>query len=373
MNKIYKQLYSRDNTENVRVWWMEQEDNKYRMCSGLHNGGKIVQSNWTVVEEKNIGKLNATTSEEQATKEIEARYKRQKEQNGYCEKIENIDKFQYFSPMLAHKWIEHKNKVDWSNGVYISPKMDGVRCIFQKNGATSRNGKFYVSFPHILRELKPLFDKIPNLILDGECYTHRLKDNFDKIISLAKKTKPTDEDLIESENNLQYWIFDCPSIKGDFHTRYNTLKELLEPLKDNKWIKLCIHKLIKTEDEIEPNLQEWLTQGFEGLMLNTYDGLYENKRSYGLLKYKLFQDIEAEVVNITEGIGNRSNMLGYFTLKTSDGKIFNSNSRGNEEKYKKILKEKNNIIGKMVTLRFQNYTPDGIPRFPVVISIRDYE
>ena len=369
--KTYKKLYCLDNIGNTRIWWVEQNGNKYRMCSGIENG-KIVESIWTIVEGKNSGKLNETSDEEQAEKEVLAKYKKQKE-TGYWENVEDINKFQYFSPMLAHKWTEHKDKVDWSNGAYISPKMDGVRCILQKSGATSRNGKCYVSFPHILRELKPLFDKNPNLILDGECYTHRLKNDFDKIISLAKKLKPTEKDLVESEKYLQFWIFDCPSIKGDFHTRYNFLKELIQSYKDNKWIKLCDHKLIKSADEIEPNLQGWLVKGFEGIMINTYDGLYESKRSYNLLKYKLFQDVEMEIVDITEGVGNRANMLGYLTLKTPDGKIFDSNARGDEEKYKRMLDEKNNLIGKMATVRFQNYTPNKIPRFPVVISIRDYE
>lgn len=371
--KIYKKLYCRDTIGNIRIWWMEQEGNKYRMCSGIENG-QIVQSLWTNVEGKNLGRSNETSAEEQASKEIDAKYKKQKEQNGYWEKIKDIDKVRFFSPMLAHKWTEHKDKVNWSNGAYISPKMDGLRCIIQKNGATSRNGKIYISFPHILRELKPLFDKIPDLILDGECYTHRLKNNFDKIISLAKKTKPSDEDLIESENNLQYWIFDCPSIKDNFHIRYNTLKELLEPFKDNKWIKLCEHKLIKTEDEIELNLQEWLIQGFEGLMLNTYEGLYEEKRSYNLLKYKQFMDEEFEIVDIDEGTGNRSGMFGRAYLKNKNGKIFKANARGTEEFYIRLLKEKKDLIGKQAIVRYQNLTPDeNVPRFGVIIGIRDYE
>jgi DNA ligase 1 len=342
------------------------------MCSGIESG-KIVESIWTTAEGKNTGKLNETSAEEQAEKEIEARYRKQKE-TGYWEKIKDIDKFQYFSPMLAHKWIEHKDKVDWSRGAYISPKMDGVRCIFQKSGATSRNGKFYVSFPHILRELKPLFDQNPDLILDGECYTHRLKNNFDKIISLAKKLKPTNEDLVESEKYLQFWIFDCPSIGDNFHTRYNSLKELLHPYKDNKWIKLCDHKLIKSSDEIEPNLQGWLVQGFEGIMINTYDGLYESKRSYNLLKYKQFIDEEFEIVDIEEDIGNRSGMFGKAYLKNSNGKIFKANARGNEEFYTRLLKEKKDLIGKSATVRYQNLTPDeGVPRFGVIVAIRDYE
>jgi len=373
IEKIYPQLYSRDTTGNIRVWFMEQNNGRYRTHSGVQNG-QFTITEWTTAEGKNAGKLNETTDVDQATKEIQSKYKKQRE-TGYFDDIKDVDKFQYFQPMLAHKYLEHKDNIVWTNGNYISPKLDGVRAIITKDGAFSRNGKRFSSFPHILRELKPLFDKCPNFIFDGEVYTHKLNDNFDKIISLARKTKPTPQDLIESEANLQYWIFDCPSIKGTYHERYTHLKKLiLENYRDNKWIRLCIHTLIKTDDEIEPALQEWLVHGFEGLMLNTYDGLYECKRSANLLKYKLFIDEDFEIVDIVEGIGNRSGMFGKAVLKDKNGKKFKANARGNENYYIKLLKEKNDFIGKIATVRYQNLTPDeGVPRFGVIVAIRDYE
>ena len=365
--KTYPTLYSRDTTGNIREWFLEQEGNKYRTHAGVQNGQFII-SDWVVVQGKNVGRANETTSIDQATKEILAKYKKQRE-SGYFDDVTQIDNFQYFQPMLAHKWLKCKDGVDWTNGVYLSPKLDGLRCVFTKDGCFSRNGKKFVSFPHIGRELKPLFDKDPNLILDGEIYTHKLKNDFNKIISLAKKTKPTPQDVVESEKYLEYWIFDCPSISGGFHERYSKLKRLiLDNFRGNRWIRLCIHTLVKKESEIEELLQEWLTHGFEGAMINTYGGIYENKRSKGLLKYKLFQDIEAKVINIIEGTGNRSNMFGYATLKLPNGKVFDSNARGDESKYKEILKNKENYIGTLATIRFQNYTPDGVPRFPVIIE-----
>lgn len=371
IEKIYSRLYSRDITGNIRIWFMEQNNERYRTHSGVQNGQFII-TEWTTVEGKNAGKLNETTNIDQSTKEIEAKYKKQRD-TGYFDDIKDVDNFQYFQPMLAHKWKDYGDVVDWTNGVYISPKLDGVRCVFTKDGCFSRNGKRFVSFPHIGRELHPLFDKNPGLRLDGEVYAHKLKNDFEKLMSLARKTKPTLQDIKDAET-LQYWIFDCPSVGGTYHERYTYLKKLiLENYRDNLWIRLCIHTLIKDPAEIEKALQEWIQQGFEGLMCNSYDGKYEQKRSKNLLKYKLFQDIETEIVAITEGQGNRSGMLGYFTLKTPEGKLFNSNARGSEEFYKRILKEKDELIGKMTTVRFQNYTNDKIPRFPVVIAIRDYE
>ena len=372
VKRTYQKLYSRDTKGNIRVWWIEQDNEKYRMFSGIE-GGAIVASDWTVAIGKNIGKFNETVPTDQATKEIQAKYKKQRE-DGYFDNIADVDKFQYFHPMLAHKWLDHKAKVNFTEGVWISPKLDGVRCVFTKDGCFSRNGKKYISFPHIGRELKQLFVNDPNLILDGEIYCHRLKDDFDKIISLAKKTKPTSADIVESEKFLEYWIFDCPSHPGDFDTRYAYLKNLiLSNYRGNKWIRLCIHKLIHSEAELESALQEFLLHKFEGVMLNLRKGFYVNSRSTNLLKYKLFQDEDFEILDVIEGVGNRSGMMGYLTLRLPNGKTFDSNSRGDEAKYKKMLQERTELIGLKATVRFQNYTPDGVPRFPVIVAIRDYE
>ena len=92
-------------------------------------------------------------------------------------------------PMLAHKY--NPDKADYP--AYIQPKLDGVRCVFTKDGAYSRTGKEFKNVDHIKKDLKVVFNRYPNLILDGELYNHGLKDDFEKIISLVRKTKPTQE------------------------------------------------------------------------------------------------------------------------------------------------------------------------------------
>jgi len=370
--KTLPKLYARGENGKVLEWTIEIDGPKFRMVTGAQ-GFKKVESEWTLCEGKNVGRANATSPSEQAEAEAKSRFDKKKS-SGYWENIKDVDKSQYIEPMLAYKYLDYKDDIDWSNGNYISPKMDGLRVVISRKGAFSRNGKKFVSFPHIFNELKFLFNEFPDLILDGECYTHALNEDFNKIISLAKKTKPTPEDIKESEKHLQYHVFDCPSECGGFHERFGYLTVLFNTkLKNSKYIKLCEHKLIKSEAEIEPNLKTYLELGYEGLMLNIYDGKYQNKRSRNILKYKLFQDEEFEIVGITEGIGNRSGMFGYATLKLKNGKTFDSNARGDELKYKRMLKEQNDLVGKKATVRFQNYTPDGIPRFPVIVDIRDYE
>ena len=114
-------------------------------------------------------------------------------------------------PMLAYP-VSTK-PVDYSKPVFIQPKLDGVRCLIQydkKYGvkAYSRTGKEWLNIDHIRMQLWDFFQKYPNIILDGELYNHDLKDNFEKIISLVRKTKPTLENRLESEEIVQFHCYD---------------------------------------------------------------------------------------------------------------------------------------------------------------------
>ena len=98
------------------------------------------------------------------------------------------------------------------------------------------------------------------------------------------------------------------------------------------------------------------------------------KRSTSLLKRKEFIDAEYKVIDIEEGNGNRQGTAKNLVL--IDGKTkreFHSNIKGNFEFLRDILDNKEKYIGKMATIKFFEYTPDGIPRFPFAIGFRDYE
>ena len=71
-------------------------------------------------------------------------------------------------PMLAHKFDDIR--VDWSEPVYIQPKLDGVRCLFTKDGAYSRTGKQFKNVAHIEEDLEDFFKQYPDTIIDGELY-----------------------------------------------------------------------------------------------------------------------------------------------------------------------------------------------------------
>ena len=118
-----------------------------------------------------------------------------------------------FKPMLAHPVSK---KIEYDQTLFIQPKLDGVRCYITADGAFSRNNKQFYNCKHILTELKPLFASNPYLILDGELYNHKFKNNFNKIISLVRKQKPTQQDKFESASYLQFHCYDYIEGKGKF-------------------------------------------------------------------------------------------------------------------------------------------------------------
>mgnify|MGYP003335534262 CR=1 FL=1 len=357
---LLETIYKKTKTGATQEWTIEVVKNKYRTHSG-QVGGVITTNEWTLCYGKNVGRSNETTDNEQAMAEAVAK-RTKKLESGYFENIKHINKTQYFEPMLASKWEDNKDKVTYP--IYSQPKLDGIRCIVTKDGMFSRNGKPILSAPHIFKSLVPLFEDNADLIFDGELYCDKFADDFNKIVSLVKKTKPTDEDLKESKKYIQYWVYDLPSVDDVFRVRFSTLCSLRLP-------KECIvvkTNLAKNEDMVMELYGEYVEAGFEGQMLRL-DGKYENKRSKSLMKHKSFVDDEYTIIDICEGEGNRTGTAGYMVFETADGKPFKSNVKGTWEETAEMLKNKKKLIGKQATVKYFNLTPDGIPRFPYVINI----
>lgn len=375
---ILKKIYKRTSTGKIQEWEIEIQGDKYRTIVGQQNGKKHT-SKWTTCKGKNTGKKNETTAEEQALKEAEAQ-RRLKLEADYRESVADIDDPTIWKePLLAESFINSKTKVEIPliYPVYIQPKLDGMRCIFTKDGAFSREGNRIFVVEHIAEVLNVIFKDFPNLQFDGELYNHEFKDDFDTLISIARKGKATPERLAEAKEKLQYHIYDLRDTSRTYLERYEII--------DNLFINFGILGFVSPKgplvkvptiqvnnrEELGEQYAKFVADGYEGAMLRL-DSVYEYGRSANLLKYKDFIDEEFTLLDITEGDGNRSGMAGRFWFE-KDGKRFKSNMRGNVSKYTEWWLNKDLYIGTKWTVRYQHLTPDGVPRFPVVIIQRNYE
>ena len=359
-------LYSRATNGKITEFTIEVEGNKYRTISGYTDGVKTV-SQFTVCEAKNVGKKNETTPEQQAMLEAEAIHRKKKE-TGHFENISDIDTETYFEPMLAQDFNKYKDKIKYP--VYSQPKLDGIRCIVRKDGMWSRNGKRIISAPHIFEALKPTFETNPDLILDGELYADKFANDFNAICSLVKKTKPTPQDLKESAEKIEYHIYDVPSVGTGFVARNSYLNLLNIP----KCCKLVHTDVCQNINEVNEKYEAYVDAGYEGQMIRLNEK-YESKRSKSLLKHKSFIDEEYTILDIEEGGGNKTGMVGSFVFENKDGKRFNASPKFNWDECIQMWNMKDQLIGKSATVKYFNLTPDGIPRFPYVIKIgrEEYE
>ena len=274
-------------------------------------------------------------------------------------------------PMLAHKYDE--KRIDWSEPVYIQPKLDGVRCLFTKDGAYSRTGKKFMNLAHIELALISFFKQNPDVVLDGELYNHKLKNDFEKIISLVRKQKPTADDRLDAQHLVQFHVYDY--FDGVMYDSYKTRMQQLacSDIYDAQ-IKHVPTLLVDTYSYARQLHEEFLEDGYEGSIIRL-NGLYKHGRSYDLMKFKDFSDAEATIVGYQIGKGKRTNTLGKFLMMDDEGVEFGC-PPGKGYNYKDLanmLLNINDYIGQRATFTYFQKTNAGSYRHPLFKCIRNYE
>ena len=366
----HQKLYKIDSKQQTRIWWIESHSDRYRTHSGI-DGGKIVVSGWQYPDAKNVGRANASTVPEQVRLEVEAEYKKKQNQGKYHTTINGAVKgAKFIECMLADKYDAKKhNKFPY----FSQPKLDGVRCLVSKDGMQSRNGKPIISAPHIREELEPFFQAHPDAILDGELYNHELKSDFEKLISLVRKTKPTADDLEESAEKVQYHVYDL--VDGLPYMHNKTFMDRLGFINQFDYrsryyptVQAVRTYNIQDAHDIEMMLGQYLESGYEGQMLRVPDSKYEGKRSKNLIKHKEFEDAEYKIVSIEEGKGNWAGAAKRVEIDLGDGTTQFSGVRGSFDFLQDVLYNADDYTGTEVTVRYQNKTEDGKLRFPVVVA-----
>ena len=273
--------------------------------------------------------------------------------------------------MLAHKY--NPDKADYP--AYIQPKLDGVRCLFTAKGAFSRTGKQFMNLWHIEVLLESFFAANPNAVLDGELYNHELKDDFEKIISLVRKTKPTSEHRQEAAELVQYHVYDVPSLTiAGYSSRLSYLNSRVY----NKLTWPIMHvptKVVLDYDEAVKAHKKNLKLGYEGSIYRSMDGKYKGTRSWDLMKFKDFDDAEATIVGYEMGKGKRTGTLGKFIMQDDEGVTFGC-PPGKGYDYNDLADMANNItkyIGERATFTYFQRTKAGSYRHPLYKCIRNYE
>ena len=373
-------LYGRSTNGKIKEWSVSvvllgDETCYIETQHGYEDGQKQLDSR-AVTEGKNIGRANETSVYEQACSEAKSAHSRKKD-SGYVEDKGAIphESDGMFLPMLAHRYDKHGAKIDFP--CLVQPKLDGVRMLARKeNGVVSmwsRKGKVIDIPDKINAQLCEMLSD--GQCTDGELYVHGW--TFQRIIAAVKK-KRDDTDLLE------YHIYDSPHPTLIFEDRVpkRYIQTTMFPVHCRDWndhaglirnIKFV--ETIDIENQEEFNLYEsmFVQQGYEGMMVRNQNSAYKYKhRSYDLQKVKRFVDDEFKIVGGEDGTGREAGLI-VFRCITSNGLEFGVRPRGSHEERAEIFINLNDYIGKHLTVRYQELTDDGLPRFPVGIAVRDYE
>jgi len=278
-----------------------------------------------------------------------------------------------FKVTLANPIAEN---FEFNNEIYfMQPKLDGVRCYITKDGAFSRNHKPFYNVKHILTELKPFFDDNPHVTLDGELYNHSFRDNFNKIISLVRKQKPTQADKFEAASSLQFHCYDLYSSKYP-EAKFSERELNIETYKAiYKWrsIQTVQTDIVYNEKQLNKYHKRNKQNGYEGSMLRK-NTTYQQRRTSDLQKVKDWSDTEITITGYVEGKGKFERGLGKFIGVDSNNQIVEVPwPTLTIEERRKMWSQRVRYINKVLTFEYFERTPAGAYRFPRAKAFRNYE
>lgn len=362
-------LYGHSTHGAVKVWNCRVEgttDDAYIVITHGQDRGKQQETRRHITEGKNLGRANETTPWSQAVAEAEALWNKKTDKGYSTTKSAATKKLTSTRlPMLALNYDDRSHDADWSTA-FVQPKLNGVRCLMERSGDDivfhSRGNKQFTTLEHLKADaLVVLRD---GEILDGELYSHG-DITFQELVSLIKNVKSSDP--VRVTKYVKFWNYDrCAD--EPFVKRASRLVEY------GSIMRVPTYR-VANETEMRAYHQQFVEQGYEGLMLRSGNSGYRFQyRSPALLKVKSFQDAEFQIVGVEEGVGKAEGQAT-FICRTNTGKTFGCRCKGPDAMRKEQWDNRASYVGKMLTVKFQTLSDDGVPVFPVGINVRgeDYD
>jgi DNA ligase-1 len=196
-------------------------------------------------------------------------------------------------------------------------------------------------------------------------------------------------------------VFDTFKINFNFEQRQRYLAELTWDNIMKFPIKIVPQITIRTPAELLEYEEECLNQGYEGVMIRSVDGPYKFGRSTAregyLLKFKRFEDAEAEIIGFEERMHNgneltrdllgraersshQANMVGRNDLGalvvrgingTYSGVQFNIGTGFDDADRQIIWAQRSRRLGDVVKYKYFPTGSKDKPRFPVFLGFRE--
>jgi DNA ligase-1 len=202
-------------------------------------------------------------------------------------------------------------------------------------------------------------EALPPQSLDGELWLER--GEFDRLSGIVRKEHPDDTEW----RQVRYMLFELPDATGTFSQRIEQMQSLVAKARI-PWLQVIEQFRVQDRAELQQRLATVLKQRGEGLMLHRADALYATGRSDDLLKLKPWLDAEAKVIDHLPGKGKYRGMLGSLKLEMPDGKRFNLGTG-----FSDAVRRNPPPVGALVTYRYRELNPNGLPRFASYLRVRE--
>jgi DNA ligase-1 len=202
---------------------------------------------------------------------------------------------------------------------------------------------------------------LPNTALDGELWLGR--GRFDELSGIVRRVAPMDADW----HQVQYMIFDLPKATEPFSERAQHIQTLVAQARQ-PWLQAVPHQRVADAHALQVLLRTTAQAGGEGLVLHRSNALWSAGRSDALLKLKLQPDEDARVVAHLPGKGRHAGRLGALSLEMPDGQRFALGTG-----FTDAQRDNPPAVGSVVTYRYRDHTPKGLPRFASFLRVRPPE
>ena len=370
----FSNLENLDVNGRTRYWGTGFDGERLFTISGVKGDGYKAR-----ISDSRVVPVGGKTIQEQALQDAKHKASDKVRKDGYKSpydssvvKIFKSDIVTNKLPMLAEDYSVGSIKL-WPLAAEV--KVDGVRGLVSiKDGEIVVRSRYNVKYS-FLQHLYPYWKEILNELppgseLDGELYNHGMI--FNKITGIVKSTISKDAET----ELIQHYVFDF--MPPDSHSklsyldRYNMLsaiKTFATNIVGNEPVKLIPYTLVNSDQEVEDMHNSLVSLGFEGLVIRDLSAPYINRRSKSLLRFKKFITKEVTIVAIESGEGNMEN-CAVFKVKDEKGNIFSANMAATLEEKKIWFQNQQELIGKLLTIKYFGESEYGVPRQPIGLAIK---
>jgi DNA ligase-1 len=241
------------------------------------------------------------------------------------------------------------------------PKVDGLRVIITADLSArrvefaTRNGNPMPSLDHLADEVLSLLSGREGIwVLDGEAVSGK---SFFTSVGDLRSEAPADD--------ARVWLFDLPSVDGDYSTRRASLEALFAQSYPSSL--LLIPSVSCTPEDA---FVRFTSEGFEGAMVKDTAAPYAHGiRSRAWLKVKDADTTDGQIVDVVEGTGKCSGMAGHIVVRCGRRDV--SVGTGMDDATRQsLLANRSQLIGQTAEVDFQMRTPKGSLRHPVFVRVR---